>query len=112
MDFLMDSFRKCLESYGYKFSLMRIKNKHYVLEMRDLPSDLDYECIRLKYEGPSECFWEDDKPVQKTTYIDIFRSSRKNGINIVTATFDENDYAIKINKIDHMLREYIGRQHQ
>lgn len=110
MDFLMEAFRRALESYNYHFILTKTGFTTWELQFRGLPLDLDYGLVTLKYEAPSieviEIHGRYQDKVMKPQLIPIFKSSRKDGVNILTATFNKDDYARKINTIDHFVREY------
>ena len=100
MDFLMEAFKRIIEQYGYKFTLIKNKNGTYSLNMFNLPPELDYAMICLYY----------DKTREVTEKINICSPMRggKDG-NIVHADFSKDDYAIKINKIQICLRTYFEK---
>lgn len=110
MDFLMEAFRRALESYNYRFILTKTGITTWELQFRGLPLDLDYGLITLKYEAPSievvEIHGMYKDKVMKPQFIPIFKSSREDNVNVLTATFNKDDYARKINTIDHFIRGY------
>ena len=113
MDYLMEAFRRALESYNHHFILTKTGITSWELQFRGLPLDLDYGLVTLKYEGQSieviERHGKFEDKVLKPQHLPIFKSSRKDGVNILTATFNKDDYARKINTIDHYLRCYASQ---
>ena len=119
MDFLMEAFKRIIEQYGYKFTLIKNKNGTYSLNMFNLPPELDYAMICLYYDKTHEV----EEPIKnangrkgekhtmlKTEKINICSPMRggKDG-NIVHADFSKDDYATKINKIQICLRTYFEK---
>lgn len=117
MDFLMIAFRRVLEGYKLNFTLER-KGSGYSLDLRDLPPELDYKLIRLEYQTPSK---EVRKILKGRELVDVTyeyetfhvcNPIRNNGINSIHVDLYEDNYAIKMNKIDVVLREYYSGTHK
>ena len=110
MDYLMEAFRRALESYNHQFILTKTGFNTWELQFRGLPLDLDYGLVTLKYEANSievmEVHGKYQDKVLKAQHFPIFKSSRKAGVNILTATFNRDDFARNINTIDHFFRCY------
>lgn len=90
MDFLMEAFRTRLSQYRYDFSLTRNNDHSYTLILKNLPDELDFKLITLKGDNNQN----------------IFTPIRNLKMNMIRADFYENDYAMKINKIDACIRYF------
>ena len=109
MDFLMDAFERVISQYKYKFKLIK-NNKTYTLSLFDLPPELDYKLICLQYDKPPIQTTKKEGhqiiPITKKVKENICRPVRENGVNTIRVDFNEDDYAIKINKIEFTLKRY------
>lgn len=109
MDFLMNRFKEILNHYRYKFTLVKNANNTYTLKMYDLPSELDYKMTHLTFDEVVKDL-EDIEGERKKIEVarcekrNICTSTRIRRQNIIVVEFNENDYAVKINKIETLFR--------
>ena len=109
MDFLMNKFKEILAHYKYKFTLVKNKDNTYTLKMYDLPSELDYKMSHLTFDKQIEVFekikGEKEKiKITKCERVLICTPERIKRKNIIIVEFNEDDFAVKINKIETLFR--------
>ncbi len=109
MHFLMAKFKRILDQYKYHFTLVRNKNNTYTLKMYNLPPELDYKMTHLTFDEIVEVL----EPIEgERKKIQVARCEKRNICtperikrqNIIVVEFNEDDYAVKINKIETMFR--------
>ena len=115
MRFIITRFlRMVIRDYGFEYTLIQQPDKSYLCTITKIPYDLKIALIRLKYDfvigqkdiyDKSNTFVRTEAIVEKSAVCQgIYNPvTEVHGIRVI---FNEDTYAVKVNKLDEALRRY------
>lgn len=113
-NYLLAGFKREMDSLPIEYTITQDKDK-YILEYKNLPTELDFLLIKAEYE--QSMIIEEEKTMfgnikkYDYSYQKVCKPIISNQDRIIQVDLSDNYYTTKLNKISSIIRNYFHTAH-
>ena len=113
--YLLAGFRREMDSFPIEYTINKDENGKYILEYKNLPTELDFLMVRAKYEQSLlmktvNTFFGEIKETENS-YQKVCKPITSSKDRILQIDLSDEYYAAKLNIISYIIRNYFNSVH-